>query len=193
MSLRIQEPAIADSSDKARSIEFLSGGLILRGVLRLPHGEGPHPIVILGHGLGALKEWAIPDVVEAFLGVGIAGLSFDPRNYGDSEGEPREEIAHHGRLDDMQSVISYAASLLEVDPERIGLWGTSLGGRDVLVVAGIDRRVKAVVLQTPLIRWAPSRVAQVAGYGSDVERFQRGLAEDHENRVLAETHAISRS
>ena len=38
-----------------------------------------------------------------------------------------------------------------MDPGRIGIWGSSYSGGHVLVVAAIDRRVKAVVSQVPLI------------------------------------------
>ncbi|KIX00286.1 uncharacterized protein Z518_10425 [Rhinocladiella mackenziei CBS 650.93] len=165
-------------------VEFLSDGLTIRGVLRLPNGDGPYPIVILAHGLGALKEWTIPEVADALVEAGIAGLWFDYRNFGDSEGEPREEVAHYGRLEDWQSAISYATSLPEIDSQNIGIWGTSLGGRDVLAVAGIDRRVKAVLSQTPLIKWIPSAAARMAGFGDDLDRFQRELAEDRKNRAL---------
>lgn len=175
---------MSDPSGKQRSVTFLSDGLAIQGVLQLPNGDRAHPIVILGHGLGGLKEWTIPEVVDALVGAGIAGLWFDYRNFGDSEGEPREEVAHYGRLEDWQSAISYATSLPEIDPQRIGIWGTSLGGRDVLAVASIDPRVKAVVTQTPLIQWTPSMAARMAGFGSDVERYHQELAEDRKNRTL---------
>ena len=43
------------------------------------------------------------------------------------------------------------AKELKLDPERIGLWGSSYGGGHVLAVAAIDRRVRAVVSQVPTI------------------------------------------
>jgi len=173
-----------DCPDEKRQVEFLSDGLTLRGVLHSPGGEGPFPIVIAGHGLGGLKEWTLPEVVEALVQVGIAGLWFDYRNFGDSDGEPREEVAHYGRLQDWQNAVSYATSLPEVDPNRIGVWGTSLGGRDVLIFPGFDRRVKAVVSQAPLIKWTEPLAASMAGYGADLGQFQRDLAEDRKNRTL---------
>jgi cephalosporin-C deacetylase-like acetyl esterase len=36
-----------------------------------------------------------------------------------------------------------------IDPERIGIWGTSFAGGHVLVVAATDRRVRAIVSQVP--------------------------------------------
>lgn len=173
-----------DPSDRQRSVQFFSDGLAIRGVLRLPEGQGPHPIVVLGHGLGALKEWMLPDVAAALAEVKIAGLWFDFRNFGDSEGQPRDEVSHYGRLEDWQNAISYASSLPEIDPHRIGIWGTSLGGRDVLAIASFDRRVKALVTQTPLIKWTTLAGAQMAGFGDEIGRFQRELSEDRKNRTL---------
>lgn len=167
-----------------RPIEFLSDGLTLRGVLQIPSGEGPFPVVVLGHGLSGLKEWTLPDVADALVRAGIAGLWFDFRNFGDSDGEPRDEVSHYGRLQDWQAAISYATTLSEIDANKIGIWGTSLGGRDVLTVASFDRRVKAVVSQTPAIKWTPELAARMAGFGDDLESFRRALAEDQANRCL---------
>ena len=167
-----------------RSVEFLSDGLTLRGRLHCPDGEGPFALVVLGHGLGGLKEWTLPDVAKALVQDGIAGLWFDYRNFGDSEGEPREEVAHYGRLQDWQDAISYATSLPEIDAHRIGVWGTSLGGRDVLAIASFDRRIKSVVAQAPLIKWAPILASRMAGYGENLEKFQHDLAQDRTERAL---------
>lgn len=174
---------MADSTSyNQRSVAFPSNGLQIRGSLCLPNGNPPHPIVILGHGFGGLKEWTILETINALVDVGIAGLGFDFRNFGDSEGAPREEVAHLERFQNWQDAITYAASLPELDPQRIGIWGTSLGGRDVLAVASIDRRVQAVIAQAPLIQWSASSAARMAGFGEDLERYQQELAEDRQNR-----------
>ena len=51
----------------------------------------------------------------------------------------------------LPDAITYASTLPEVDAGRIGVWGSSYSGGHVLVVGAIDRRVKAVVSQVPLI------------------------------------------
>ncbi len=51
---------------------------------------------------------------------------------------------------DYRHAITYAGTLPETDG-RIGVWGSSYSGGHVLVVGAIDRRVKAVVAQVPLI------------------------------------------
>jgi uncharacterized protein len=53
-------------------VEFSADGIVLRGWLRLPNTAGPHPLAILPHGLGGLKEWTIPDVADALIGSGKA-------------------------------------------------------------------------------------------------------------------------
>ena len=52
---------------------------------------------------------------------------------------------------DYRHAITYAGTLDEVDPTRIGVWGSSYSGGHVLVLGAIDRRVKAVVAQVPLV------------------------------------------
>ena len=54
--------------------------------------------------------------------------------------DPRLSGCHHLLL-----------SLAETDPQRIGIWGSSYSGAHVLVVGAIDRRVKCIVSQAPMI------------------------------------------
>ncbi len=166
-----------------RNVEFPSNGTVLRGWLRTPSRKGLHPLVILAHGLGGLKEWTIPEVADALVEAGIAAMALDYRNFGDSDGLPREEVDHYGRLDDWQNAISYATTLAEIDRDRIGIWGTSLGGRDVLAVAAIDRRLRRVISQVPLIKWEPGFAAWMAGFGTDLDRYYHELADDQRDRA----------
>jgi uncharacterized protein len=126
----------------------------------------------------------VPDIATSLAEVGIGALYFDFRNNGDSEGEPRNEVAHYGRLQDWHNAIAYASGLPEVDAERMGIWGTSLGGRDVLIVASMEPRLKAVVTQAPAIKWTTQLAARMAGYGDDVQGFHRDIAADRQNRAL---------
>jgi len=137
-----------------RPIEFLSGEqILLRGWLRLPAGSGPHPLVILAHGFGGLHTWHLPNIAATFVESGFAALAFDYRNFGESDGTPREEVDAPGQIVDWQSAITFATTLDEIDANRIGIWGTSHGGKNVLIVAAFDRRVRCVVAQCPAIDW----------------------------------------
>jgi hypothetical protein len=81
----------------------------------------------------------------------MCALVYDNRNLGESDGEPRQEIDPWAQIRDYRHAITYARTREEVDGERIGIWGSSYSGAHVLVVGAIDRRVKCVVAQVPLI------------------------------------------
>jgi uncharacterized protein len=135
-----------------RDIEFDAEGTILRGWLYVPDGGGgPHPVVVMAHGYSAVKEMYLDSFAEIFCGAGLAVLVFDNRGFGASDGEPRYEIDPWAQVRDYRHAITYARTLPEVDRERVGIWGSSYSGGHVLVVGAIDRRVRCVVSQVPLI------------------------------------------
>ncbi len=105
----------------------------------------------MAHGFSAVKEMYLDRFAEVFAAAGLNVLVFDNRCFGASDGEPRQEIDPWAQVRDYRHAITYLHTLPEVDPGRIGIWGSSYSGGHVLVVAAIDRRVKAVVSQVPLI------------------------------------------
>jgi fermentation-respiration switch protein FrsA (DUF1100 family) len=135
-----------------RDVEFNAEGVTLRGwFYAAGTGGTPAPAVVLAHGFSAVKEMYLDSFAEVFASAGLNVLVFDNRNFGASDGEPRQEIDPWAQVRDYRHAITYAGTLPEVAPGRIGIWGSSYSGGHVLVVAAIDRRVKAVVCQVPLI------------------------------------------
>jgi fermentation-respiration switch protein FrsA (DUF1100 family) len=133
-------------------VEFDAEGTTLRGWLYVPDGaSGPVPTVVMAHGFSAVKEMYLDRFAEAFGEAGLGALVFDNRNFGASDGEPRQEIDPWEQVRDYRDAITYATTLPEVDAERIGIWGSSYSGGHVLVVGAIDRRVRCVACQVPLI------------------------------------------
>src|SRR5215467_13803974 len=135
-----------------RDIEFDAEGATLRGWFYPGRGAtGSTPTVVLAHGFSAVKEMYLDSFAEVFSAAGLNALVFDNRNFGASDGEPRQEIDPWAQVRDYRHAITYARTLPEVDLERIGIWGSSYSGGHVLVVGAIDRRVSCVVSQVPLI------------------------------------------
>src|SRR3954451_10818767 len=135
-----------------RDIEFDAEGVTLRGWFYGADGvSGAAPTVVMAHGFSAVKEMYLDAFAEVFAAAGLNALVFDNRNFGDSDGEPRQEIDPWAQARDYRHAITYATTLPDVDADRIGIWGSSYSGGHVLVVGAIDRRVKAVVGQVPLI------------------------------------------
>jgi len=143
------------------------GGVTLRGVLYLPAGAVPGPGVVMAHGFSAVKEMGLPAYAEAFRAAGLAVLLYDHRNLGASDGTPRQEINPWAQARDYRAALTWLGDRPEVDPGRLGVWGSSFSGGEVLVVGACDDRVRAVVANVPF--------AGLPGtdYGRDVDdRFE---------------------
>jgi fermentation-respiration switch protein FrsA (DUF1100 family) len=135
-----------------RDIAFDAEGVTLRGwFYRAEDAAGRGPTVVMAHGFSAVKEMYLDAFAEVFAAAGLNALVFDNRNFGASDGEPRQEIDPWQQVRDYRHAITYAGTLDDVDSTRIGVWGSSYSGGHVLVLGAIDRRVKAVVAQVPLV------------------------------------------
>lgn len=86
---------------------------------------------------------------EAFAARGWVAMTFDYRSFGLSEGKPRQVVSVPRQLDDIRAAIGHLRSLPEVDPDRVALWGSSLGGGHVITIAAEDPQIAAVVAQVP--------------------------------------------
>jgi len=134
-----------------RRVDFSSRGTRCAAWLTLPAGPGPHPAVVLVHGLGATHDMMLAQYEQHFAAAGIATLAFDYRFTGASEGEPRQHISTHGQFHDVAAALDHLKSTPEIDGGRIGLWGTSLGGMNVVRVAAARNDVAVAVVQCPIV------------------------------------------
>jgi uncharacterized protein len=133
-------------------VEFDAEGVPLRGWLYLPDGAtGALPTVVMAHGFSAVKEMYLDSFAEVFADAGLAVVVFDNRNFGASGGQPRQEIDPWAQVRDYRHAITWAQTRPELDGGRIGVWGSSYSGGHVLVLGAIDKRVKCVVAQVPLV------------------------------------------
>jgi fermentation-respiration switch protein FrsA (DUF1100 family) len=133
-------------------VEFQSGGTTVRGHFYTPDdGEGPFPVVVMAGGWCYVKELVQPDYAAKFVEAGIAALVFDYRNFGDSDGEPRQHIDPWEQIEDYRNAVSFVERHPDVDASRIGLWGISYSGGHVLIVGATDSRVKCIVSNIPVV------------------------------------------
>jgi len=73
------------------------------------------------------------------------------------------------QVEDYRNAISYLQGEPGVDPDRIGIWGSSFAGGNVIVTAALDSRVKAIVGQVPAISGKDSPVGPVPLRGKLLE------------------------
>jgi hypothetical protein len=143
------------------------GGVTLRGWLYRPETEAPAAGIVMAHGFSATRHMGLAAYAEAFQAAGYATLVYDHRGLGDSEGEPRQEINPWAQARDYRYALTWLSQQPGIDRDRLGIWGSSFSGGEVLVVGAVDPRVKVVLANVPF-----------GGFSADVDR--PGLAAQFE-------------
>jgi uncharacterized protein len=139
-------------------VTYQVGQVICAADLYLP-AEIPEgyriPGVVMGHSVIMVKE-ALRPHAEYLARAGFAVLAIDYRTIGSSGGSPRQQWFPERQVEDMRAGVSYLLTRAEVDPQRIGVWGHSVGAGVAIVAGVLDHRIGCVVGQNPsfLDPWA---------------------------------------
>jgi dienelactone hydrolase len=141
---------MTEQIEKTR-VSFQSGKLACIGYLYRPTNESQNlPCVVMCTGFGGTQDTpAFTANARDFAAAGFAALTFDYRGFGESQGEPRQVVRIQNQLADIHAAVQFARVQAGIDPDRIILWGTSLGGGHVISAAAQDPRIAAVVSQIP--------------------------------------------
>jgi dienelactone hydrolase len=133
-------------------IDYPSDGLTITGIMQVPPGRGPFPVIILNHGyIPPDKYWSGADTwnaAEYLNRRGFLTVAPDFRNWGESD--PGNSFFSTGPVIDVLNLIGSLSSVPEADPERVGMWGHSMGGGVTTKAIAIDSRIKAAVLYAPV-------------------------------------------
>ena len=136
-------------SANREDVRFNSGHDQIGAWLYRPDSVSNSPLLVMAHGLGAVRTMRLDAYAERFSAAGYACLVFDYRNFGDSGGRPRQLVDVRMQLQDWTAAVAYARTLPHIDARRIGLWGTSFGGGHVIATAARLPGIAAVVAQCP--------------------------------------------
>ena len=140
-AVRCLDAALPHLRPPGRKVAIPSPSGTFVGVLRLPDGAGPHPAVVLVPGLDSAKE-EFRSTEALFLERGVATFSVD----GPGQGESEYDTPIRGDWEEPGTAILDAlAAQPGVDPDRMGVWGVSLGGYYAPRIASGDPRVRACV------------------------------------------------
>lgn len=136
--------ALAHLDPPADRVAIPFEGQELYGNLRLPRGSErshPVPVVVMVMGLDSAKE-EMGTNEQHFLDRGLATFAFD----GPGQGEGERELTIRP---DYEAVVAAVLDVLvehpDLDAERIGLWGVSLGGYYAPRAAAFEPRIRACV------------------------------------------------
>jgi uncharacterized protein len=133
---------------KEEVVSFPSAGLRLHGVVAVPDGVRPQArraAFLVLHGFGSNSDSNNVLQPARVLGeFGYVTLRFDMRGCGKSEGEFGRVICVE-QVEDLSNALSFLAAHPAVDPDRIGVIGSSFGGAVAVYAGGTDPRIAAVI------------------------------------------------
>lgn len=149
---------------------YLSQGLRIYALLTIPDGEMPAngwPGIVFNHGYIPPSVYRTTERYIAYVDHlarnGFVVFRIDYRGHDRSEGQATGAYGSPGYTHDVLNAVASLKSFPSVDPERIGMWGHSMGGFLTLRAMVISPDIKAGVI------WA----GVVASYPDLLERWRR--------------------
>lgn len=189
-------------------ITYTSGELTISGIMNVPTGDGPFPVLILNHGHIDTSVYTngrgLRREQDYLARAGYIVIHPDYRNHAESDKDERDELAVRlGYVEDVINVVYavHASDLPFFDKARIGMLGHSMGGGITLsLLVAQPNLVQAAVLYAPVSgdmrdsyeRWmsrrpeSASRIVSTYGAPEDAPEFWDDLAtERFYDRVTA--------
>jgi dipeptidyl aminopeptidase/acylaminoacyl peptidase len=151
-------------------VSYRSEGLKIYALMTVPFGQKPStgwPVIIFNHGYIPPAQYRTTEryvaYVAAFARSGYIVFKSDYRGHGSSEGRATGGYGSPDYTIDVLNAVSSVKRLKDADPNRIGMWGHSMGGSVTLRAMVISPDIKAGVI------WA----GVVASYPDLISRWHR--------------------
>jgi alpha-beta hydrolase superfamily lysophospholipase len=103
------------------------------------------------HGWGGIQNALTVPFYEEFTRAGYVVMTFDYRGWGESAGLPRQTISVRQRMRDADAALAFLKSHSSIDPARIVVWGSSLGGGHAVELAADHPELAGVIAQVPML------------------------------------------
>ena len=137
---------------------YQSEGLKIRGLLTVPQGDAPEggwPVIVFNHGYIPPNEYRTTEryvaYVDGFARSGYIVFRPDYRGHDQSEGQPVGAYFSTAYTVDVLNAVASLQKFDGADPDRIGMWGHSMGGHITLQVMVTTDQVKAGVIWAGLM------------------------------------------
>lgn len=134
-------------------VSYESEGNTIFALLTVPWGETPKtgwPVIIFNHGYIPPNEYRTTEryvnYVHGFASQGYIVFRSDYRGHGDSEGEPESAYRSPAYTVDVLNGLAAVKTMPEADPDRIGMWGHSMGGFITLRAMVVSDEIRAGVI-----------------------------------------------
>ncbi len=153
--IKAEETLAQNNSYTSYVISYPSDNLKIYGIMNVPSGNGPFPVVILNHGYFNASTFQSGDGTKTMADIlarqGYLTLASDYRGFGKSENDAEGSRGHNPNYAiDILNLMASVRSLPKADQNKIGMWGHSMGGEVSLRTAEATDKVKAIAL------WAPT-------------------------------------
>ncbi len=132
---------------------YRSQGLKIYALLTVPFGKKPEngwPAIIFNHGYIPPREYKTTEkylaYTDGFSRNGYVVFKPDYRGHGNSEGEARGGYGSNDYSIDILNSISSIKNYNDVNSEKIGMWGHSMGGQLTLRCMVASKDIKAGVV-----------------------------------------------
>ena len=154
-------------------VSYQSDGLKLFGLLTIPLGTKPTrgwPVILLNHGYIPPNEYSTDQsyarIINPLAKAGYIVFKPDYRGHGSSEGTPYQVYVSPDYVTDSMNALASIKNYPDANPEKIGVWGHSMGGDITLHELVISKDIKAAVIMagvvgscSGIIDWWSARVA----------------------------------
>lgn len=162
------EETLEPGANYARYIAaYRSEGLKIYALLTVPTGEKPPsgwPVIVFNHGYIPPDQYRTTeryvDYVDALARNGYIVLKSDYRGHGASEGEATGGYDSPAYTIDVLNAVASLKKYPEADPNRIGMWGHSMGGQVTLRAMVASKDIKAGVIWAGVVAVYPDLLAQ---------------------------------
>jgi dipeptidyl aminopeptidase/acylaminoacyl peptidase len=158
-SIQVLEKLAENDSFTSYSIRYPSEGLNIYGFMNMPKGPGPFPVIVSIHGYAPYGKYDPfnPALDSADLLAANQFIVLHPGLRNHPPSDSGDNLLRVGMTLDVMNLIALVkargtlpAELANVDTDRIGLWGMSMGGEIGLRLITISPDVDAAVLYSPL-------------------------------------------
>ncbi len=148
------EQTLSNGSNYSRHVvSYRSEGNKIYALLTIPNGEKPEkgwPVIIFNHGYIPPAQYRTTEryvaYTDAFSRNGYIVLKSDYRGHGNSEGTPSGAYGSNGYTIDVLNAVSSIKKHKDANPNRIGMWGHSMGGFITLRAMVVSKDIKAGVI-----------------------------------------------
>ena len=141
------------------SMRYPSDGLMIYGFVNIPKGPGPFPVIIPIHGYAPAGSQTDFDPAADFSDIFAQNqyIVFHPGMRNQVPSDSGDNLLRVGMSVDVMNLIALIkdkgnlpAELAGVNPDRMGLWGNSLGGEIALRVLTLSPDIKAAILYSSM-------------------------------------------